>query len=134
MHLIQHVLSYILASLSMTSTRKATWPSIWWLTRSSRGWGIPWCCIPVSAPSGGACRHQSRPVSVINQTQISARSWCTTLLQYADVMFGPNNQNITSVQYLNMLQDARDVRSTSFTIHFLSMNNIKASSKVNWFI
>lgn len=127
MHLI---LSYILASLSMSSTRKATWPSIWWLTRSSRGWGIPWCCIPVSAPSGGACRHQSRPVSVINQTQISAWSWCTTLLQYADVMFGPNNQNITSVQYLNMLQDAS---SSSFKIHFLSMNNIKASSKVNWF-
>lgn len=131
MHLI---LSYILASLSMTSTRKATWPSIWWLTRSSRGWGIPWCCIPVSAPSGGACQHQSRPVSVINQTQISAWSLCTTLLQYADVMFGPNKQNITSVQYLNMLQDARDVRSTSFTIHFLSMNNIKASSKVSWCI
>lgn len=104
MHLI---LSYILASLSMSSTRKATWPSIWWLTRSSRGWGTPWCCIPVSAPSGGACRHQSRPVSVINHTQISAWSWCTTLLQYADVMFGPNNQNITSVQYLNMLQDAK---------------------------
>lgn len=77
MHLI---LSYILASLSMSSTRKATWPSIWWLTRSSRVWGIPWCCIPVSAPSGGACRHQSRPVSVINQTQISAWSLCTTLL------------------------------------------------------
>lgn len=60
-------LCYILASLSMSSTRKATWQTIWWLTQSSREWGILWCCIPVSAPSGGACRHQSQPVSVLTK-------------------------------------------------------------------